>query len=392
MSRLRRAFAIGGACLLGLSGYGYFAGSPWFYKHVVMPAAGHMDPERAHVTAVYLASKGLVAKDRTIDPDILGVTVWGRRFSNPIGLAAGFDKHAEAYHSLLADVGFGFVEVGSVTPLPQPGNPRPRVFRLTKDNAVINRYGFNSHGHEAVRERLKPWKKEKEEQRGRLPGKQLGVSLGKNKSSQDATQDYIQGVRRLGEFADYIVINVSSPNTPGLRSMQGREELALLMDKVVVERDQLPNRPPLLVKIAPDLTDRDKEDIAAVVTREKGGADGLIVTNTTSSRPATLQSPARGEAGGLSGEPLRTMATQTITDMYTLTGGRLPIIGVGGVASGRDAFEKIAAGATLVQLYTSLSFQGLPLVARVKRELTQILEMGGFPDVATAVGSSGKPK
>jgi dihydroorotate dehydrogenase len=245
--------------------------------------------------------------------------VWGRHYSNPIGLAAGFDKHAEAYLGMLA-MGFGFVEIGSVTPRPQGGNPRPRVFRLPKDQAVINRYGFNSHGHAVVRARLASWPS----RRHKYPGKQLGVSLGKNKESLQPTEDYVQGIRVMGEFADYIAINVSSPNTPGLRDMQARDQLACLLDAVIAERDSLPgdHRPPLVVKISPDLTPAEREDIAACVCRPHPhrNPDGLVITNTTMSRPESLRSEHKNESGGLSGQPIREMSTEAIRDMYRLTG------------------------------------------------------------------------
>ncbi|CAI8032920.1 Dihydroorotate dehydrogenase (quinone), mitochondrial [Geodia barretti] len=212
-----------------------------------MPLLSRLDPETAHLAAVYVAAKGMAPRDLNKDPQILGVHSLGKRFSNPIGLAAGFDKHAEAYRGMLG-MGFGFVEIGSVTPEPQEGNQRPRLFRLPEDHAVINRYGFNSHGHSVVRSRLESWPS----RRAKYPGKQLGVSLGKNKTSPVAEEDYAEGIRSLGEYADYLVVNVSSPNTPGLRSLQAKEQLAHLLDSVIAERDQLPEerRPLLLVKIS----------------------------------------------------------------------------------------------------------------------------------------------
>lgn len=369
--------------MLAASAYGYLSGNAWFYGHVAMPAVRLLDPEQAHVLAVYLASKGLVPKDRTRDPDILRTELWGKTFSNPIGLAAGFDKHGEAYIGLL-EIGFGFVEIGSVTPLPQPGNPRPRVFRLAEDRAIINRYGFNSDGHTIVKDRLKNWKN------GVVKGKVLGINLGKNKDSTNGAEDYVIGIRELGRYADYIVINISSPNTPGLRNMQGKKQLADLLDMVTAEREALPHRPPLLVKVAPDLSRADKEDIAAVVTRQKGGADGLVVCNTTVTRPETLQSTHKNEMGGLSGAPVRDMATSTISDMYRLTKGSIPIIGVGGVFCGKDAYDKIAAGASLVQIYTSMVYEGPPVVHKIKRELAEILKAGGYSNVSDAVGTQHK--
>ncbi|XP_038068303.1 dihydroorotate dehydrogenase (quinone), mitochondrial-like [Patiria miniata] len=374
----------GGMCL----GFG----SEKFYREVAMPSMRVVSAESAHVIAVKTAAWGLVPWNTYKDPPSLGVTVWGRQFSNPIGLAAGFDKHAQAMDGMLR-MGFGFVEVGSVTPEPQEGNPKPRVFRLSEDRAIINRYGFNSEGHEVVLKRLQG----RAEAKAHLPAEKrgiVGINFGKNKTSPDAVNDYVKGIERLGRLGDYLVINVSSPNTPGLRKMQGREQLAHLIDKVLEARDALPctPRPPLLVKIAPDLTQQDKEDIAAVVTRKEGKVDGLIVTNTTITRPASLQSPHKAEGGGLSGPPLRHMATDTVRDMYRLTQGELPIIGVGGVSSGQDAYEKIKAGACLVQLYTALAYEGPPLVKRIKRELDELLRADGYNTVSEAIGSDHRQK
>ncbi|KAL5466757.1 hypothetical protein EMCRGX_G030906 [Ephydatia muelleri] len=378
MAWLKTACVGGTATLLAASAYGYFSGNAWFYRHVAMPAVRMLDPEQSHMLAVYLASKGLVSKDRTSDPDVLRTELWGRTFSNPIGLAAGFDKHGEAYPGLLR-MGFAFVEIGSVTPLPQAGNPKPRVFRLPEDDAIIN-----SDGHVIVKNRLKKWKS------GAAEGKVLGVNLGKNKDSKNGAEDYVAGIRELGCYADYIVINISSPNTPGLRDMQGKEQLTDLLDTVTAERDTLPHKPPLLVKVAPDLSDADKEDIADVILRPKGGADGLIVCNTTVTRPQTLRSAQKCERGGLSGAPLRDLATSTISDMYRLTKGSIPIIGVGGVFTGKDAYDKIAAGATLVEIYTSMVYEGPPVVKKIKSELAAILKAEGYSKVNDAVGTRHK--
>ncbi|XP_065176212.1 dihydroorotate dehydrogenase (quinone), mitochondrial-like isoform X2 [Sycon ciliatum] len=314
------------------------------------------------------------------DTSTLHQTILGMKFENPVGIAAGFDKHAEAVEGLFS-MGFGFVEIGSVTPEPQAGNEKPRVFRLIPDKAIINRYGFNSEGHSAVEDRLKG-----------LPilDGPLGVNLGKNKTSTDAANDYVLGVRNLGRYANYLVINVSSPNTPGLRSLQGRQQLHDLLSKVVAERDELTKsigrKVPVLVKIAPDLTDKDKEDIAAVVLELK--IAGLIVSNTTLSRPESLQGSAKSEAGGLSGEPLKRMSTRLIHDMYKLTKGSVLIIGAGGVSSGQDAYEKLAAGASLIQIYSCLAYIGPPAVSKINRELTSILREKGYWNVQDVVGSA----
>ncbi|XP_057569067.1 dihydroorotate dehydrogenase (quinone), mitochondrial isoform X2 [Hippopotamus amphibius kiboko] len=357
-------------------------GDERFYAEHLMPALqGLLDAETAHRLALRFTSLGLLPRCTFQDSDMLEVRVLGRKFRNPVGIAAGFDKHGEAVDGLYK-MGFGFVEIGSVTPKPQEGNPRPRVFRLPEDQAVINRYGFNSHGLSVVEHRLRA----RQQTQARLTegGLPLGINLGKNKTSVDAASDYAEGVRVLGPLADYLVVNVSSPNTAGLRNLQGKAELRCLLTKVLQERDALKvaRKPAVLVKIAPDLTAQDKEDIASVL-----GIDGLIVTNTTVSRPASLRGALRSETGGLSGKPLRDLSTQTIREMYALTQGRVPIIGVGGVSSGQDALEKIQAGASLVQLYTALTYQGPPVVGGVKRELEALLKEQGFTRVTDAIGA-----
>lgn len=347
----------------------------WLMDNPGMTVLRSLDPETAHDWAIWALSKELVPANRTgaLDRDSpsLQVSLWDGLcvFPNPVGVAAGFDKHAEAMKGLLG-LGLGFVEIGSVTPRPQEGNAKPRMFRLEEDRAVINRYGFNSHGLAAVGRRLQNYWEERLrcERAGGEAGGVVGVNVGKNKATERAEDDYVQGARELGPFADYLVINVSSPNTPGLRSLQRKGAFESLIRAVQQElagkgtgsdktsggrTGPITNvhgrRVPLLIKVAPDLTEEEKKDIAAVVL--KTGIDGLVVSNTTVSRPASLQSRHAHEAGGLSGLPLRDLATQTIHDLYRLTGhGRVPIIGVGGVGSGQDAYDKIRAGASLVQV------------------------------------------
>ncbi|KAM9546592.1 dihydroorotate dehydrogenase (quinone), mitochondrial-like isoform 4-T4 [Salvelinus alpinus] len=375
---------IGSGSILFVS-YLTAVGDERFYTNQLMPLLQRIvGAETAHVMAVRLIGLGLVPLNRYRDPASLEVNVMGRKFKNPIGIAAGFDKHGEAVDGLYR-LGFGFVEVGTITPKPQEGNPKPRVFRLTTDQAVINRYGFNSCGLAAARERLKA--REGTQVELTKAGLPLGINLGKNKLSQDAAADYLEGVRTLGPLADYLVVNVSSPNTPGLRDLQGKGELRQLLYKVLKERDALQggSRPPVLVKIAPDLNAQDKQDIADVVTEL--GVDGLLVSNTTVSRPETLQDPQSKEVGGLSGQPIKELSTRTVREMYSLTKGKVPIIGVGGVASGQDALDKICAGASLVQLYTSLTYQGPPVVTKIKRELEQLLKEQGFASISDAVGA-----
>ncbi|GAB0498115.1 hypothetical protein MMPV_009456 [Pyropia vietnamensis] len=353
------------------------------------PLLDALDPETAHTISLAAARVGLSPREhrsfRTATTATSGMpvarvldsTVWGQRFSNPVGLAAGFDKDAVAVEPLLA-MGFGFVEVGSVTPRPQPGNPRPRVFRLPSAGAIINRYGFNSGGVAAVEPRLAALRT------GKGPAGIVGVNVGKNKDTPDdqAGADYAAAVTALAAHADYLVVNVSSPNTPGLRALQGKARLADVLTKVVAARDtalaHVPaaDRPPVLVKIAPDLSRADKEDIAAVV--ELLHIDGMVISNTTISREGV---------GGLSGAPLRDAATALVAEMYDLTSGRVPIIGVGGVATGEDAYAKVRAGASLVAMYTALAYEGPSVVTRVKRGLADCLDRDGFKNVAEAVGA-----
>jgi dihydroorotate dehydrogenase len=339
------------------------------------PLLDRIDPERAHRLAIAALKTGLIAGAQRPDPPMLAQTLFGMGFPNPIGLAAGFDKDGEVYRQTLK-LGFGFVELGSVTPKPQPGNPRPRLFRLTQNRAVINRMGFNNHGIEAMAQRLQ----------GRNTAQGIvGINLGKNKDQADAAADYALGTQRLGPLADYLVINVSSPNTPGLRALQSRDALAALIETVLATRNGLARRPPLLLKIAPDLTDADRQDIVEVALGS--GLDGLIISNTTIARPIGLDPRYAQEAGGLSGRPLLEPATEILRDIYRRTGGRLPIIGVGGVASAADAYAKIRAGASLVQLYSALVFEGPGLVRQIKDGLPELLARDGFANVAEAVGA-----
>jgi dihydroorotate dehydrogenase len=333
-----------------------------------------IDPETAHRLAIRALRAGLVPRCRLPDDPILEQRLWGLRFANPVGLAAGFDKHAEVPDALL-DQGFGFVEIGGVTPVPQPGNPRPRLFRLTEDEAVINRMGFNSEGLEVARNRLA----------ARARRGIVGVNLGKNKEQTDAAADYVAGALAFAPHTDFLVINVSSPNTPGLRALQSRAALEDLVDHVRAALAGLENAPPLLLKVAPDLTGDDRRDIAEVALASR--LDGLIVSNTTLARPASLRSPRRQEAGGLSGRPLFEPSTALLREFYRSTGGKLPLVGVGGIASGRDAYRKVRAGASLVQLYSALVFHGPGLIAAIRRDLAAALRADGFKSLAEAVGA-----
>jgi len=345
-----------------------------FYP-LARPLLRALPPEAAHRLTLAGIAAGFAGRAHVADPPILAQNLWGRAFPNPIGIAAGFDKDARVHEALLR-LGFGFVEVGTVTPRAQPGNPKPRVFRLDEDRALINRFGFNSAGLELVIPRLTP--------RDRAAGI-VGVNLGRNRDSADAVADYAEGVRRAAPLADYLVVNVSSPNTPGLRDLQARSALETLLQRLIAVRADTGIEVPLLVKIAPDLTAEEGADIAAVALA--AGIDGIIVANTTIARPTELRSRAAGEAGGLSGSPLFARWTELLVEMYRLTGGRLPLIGVGGVASATDAYAKIRAGASLVQLYTALVFAGPALLGEIKTGLATLLRRDGFASVADAVGT-----
>jgi dihydroorotate dehydrogenase len=337
-----------------------------------------LPPEAAHRLTIRALRAGLALGEQETDDPLLRTRVWGLEFPNPIGLSAGFDKDAEVYAALLR-FGFGFVEVGSITPRPQAGNPKPRVFRLPEDEAVINRLGFNSAGLAAAVTNLR---RRRTERSGIV-----GINLGKNRDSVDAAADYAAGTTALAALADYLVINVSSPNTPGLRALQESAALRELLAHVqTARRAAVPERPPpLLLKIAPDLAPADARDVAEVALA--GGVDGLVVGNTTTGRPADLRSRHARESGGLSGRPMFALSTELLREVFRVTEGRLPLIGVGGVSSGADAYAKIRAGASLVQLYTALIYQGPGLVGRIKRDLADRLRADGFATVADAVGA-----
>jgi dihydroorotate dehydrogenase len=347
---------------------------------LIRPAFMAMDAENAHRLTLRLLGSplsALLGSPAAATPE-LETNVLGIRLPNPIGLAAGFDKNAEVPDAMLR-LGFGFVEVGTVTPRPQAGNPRPRVFRLVEDDGVINRIGFANDGAESVLRRLSA-------RRGR-PGR-LGVNIGANKESDDWVADYVAGLERFWGLGDYYTINISSPNTPGLRALQSREALKPLLDALTAARTRLGGgaaRPPLLVKLAPDLSREQCEDIAALALEHD--IDGLIVGNTTIGRPASLRSALKAEAGGLSGAPLKALALENLRTMYALTRGRIPLIGVGGIASGQDAYDRIRAGAALIQLYSALVFEGPGLVRRITAELSALLRRDGFANVGEAIGT-----
>lgn len=336
------------------------------------PLLHSFDAETAHdvtLKALKAIPSGMPPK---CDP-ALGVQCWGLSFPNPLGLAAGFDKNAEVPHAMLG-LGFGFVEVGSITPRPQPGNPKPRVFRLSEDRAVINRLGFNNDGHEAVRNRLV---------RRSAKSGIVGVNLGANKDAKDRIADYAEGLQAFADVASYVTVNISSPNTPGLRGLQSRDELMHLLSRLLDVRKSLQKPVPIVVKIAPDLEDNELAAIASVCMEMK--ADGLAVSNTTISRPP-LQSSNGNETGGLSGKPLFSLATRQLAKMYLLTRGAIPLIGIGGISDAETAWIKITAGATLIQLYTALVYQGPRCVEDILPGLSRKCTENGLKTISDATG------
>jgi len=334
-----------------------------------------LPPETAHqATLSLLSAFDPFLPNAAADDSRLAIEVLGFRFTNPIGLAAGFDKDGRVPDAM-AKFGFGFVECGTVTPRPQVGNPRPRLFRLADDRAVINRMGFNNEGMEAMARRL-----------SRRTNKSIvGINIGANKDSENRSADYREAFARLAPFASYVTVNVSSPNTPGLRGLQNRSELEHLLALLTEARHQAGLRVPLLLKIAPDIDPNTADDIAAVTLAS--GIEGLIVSNTTIARPASLKSPAAQQSGGLSGAPLFSPSTALLRAMRQRVGTRLVLVGAGGVASGADVYAKIRAGASLVQLYTALAFEGPGLIARLKRELLACLMRDGIAHLGDAVGA-----
>ena len=330
-----------------------------------------LSPERAHHLALTALENRLLPERPHLGQ--LKTELWGLTFSNPIGLAAGFDKNAEAEAGLFS-LGFGFLEVGTLTPLPQPGNPRPRLFRLAEDEALINRLGFNNSGHAAALARLK----------ARTASGIIGVNIGANGDSADRIGDYAKGLETFNGTASYIAVNISSPNTPGLRALQSQKELSLLLSRLTETRRALSDPKPLLLKIAPDLSNQELADIAELSLAN--GIDGLIISNTTLSRPS-LKSSHASEQGGLSGRPLFELSTRKLACLYCLTKGRLPLVGAGGVSSAETAWQKIRAGASLVQLYTALIYEGPSLVADIVEGLTQRLKASGKNSISEITGT-----
>jgi dihydroorotate dehydrogenase len=331
----------------------------------VRPVLHVMNAEAAHqltIASLKVLPPGSAAES---DPQ-LAIDLFGLHFPNPIGLAAGFDKNAEVPAQILG-LGFGFAEAGTTTPLPQAGNPRPRLFRLSEDQGVINRLGFNNEGHQAMMRRLS----------ARRRNGIVGVNIGANKDSSDRMADYAAGVKTFGPVADYLTVNVSSPNTPGLRNLQGAEDLKRLLDLLNGERAKLRRTVPMLLKIAPDLDELELHDIAKACI---GQVDGVIISNTTISRPA-LHSAHQTESGGLSGAPLFSLSTQRLAQFYIATEGKIPLIGVGGIRDAETAYAKFAAGASLIQLYSALVYEGPGLVTQISQGLKEKLRTRTIRDI-----------
>jgi dihydroorotate dehydrogenase len=350
---------------------------PKLFK-IARPAIFALDSETGHRMAISalkaLPNKG--ARSSASRPGKLAIEVAGLNFPNPVGVAAGFDKDAEVPDALLS-LGFGSTEVGSITPLPQSGNPKPRLFRLVEDKAVINRMGFNNSGAQAALTRL--------EARGNRPGI-VGINIGANKDSPDRIADYAQMARLMTPLASYLAVNISSPNTPGLRALQDEGALTGLIDAVIEARGAAATQslPPIFLKVAPDLEPADIDAIARIALDK--GLDALIVSNTTISRP-DLRSHHAGETGGLSGAPLRELALQRIRDFRKATGGAIPLVGVGGISSADHAWERIQAGASLIQLYSAMVYHGPGLGAQIAAGLARLMKRDGFANIAEAVGS-----
>ena len=346
------------------------------YQRVFRPILFTLDAELSHDIALTCLKWNLVPAPKPYLDKRVRNHLFGLTFHSPVGLAAGFDKNAIALKNLLK-LGFGFVEVGTVTPRSQPGNPKPRLFRLPEDEAIINRLGFNNQGLSAFVRNL-------HNAHNNGHGGIIGANVGKNKDTQDAVQDYVLGVRAVADVADYIVINVSSPNTPGLRDLQTKKNLQKLIGSVMEERATANSNPPVLLKIAPDVTPEDVKDIAEVA--KQFNIDGLIATNTTVTRPGTLTSRYKAETGGLSGAPLMDLSTSTVRVLYRATEGLIPIVGVGGITSGGDAYDKIKSGASLVQVYSAMVYRGPYIAVQIAQEIGELLSQDGFSNISEAIG------
>lgn len=351
------------------------------YK-VARPLVFKIDPEKAHNLAINFLK--FCPKTATLfslnrEYENLGQSLWGLGFKNPIGMAAGFDKNAEVA-TTLEKFGFGFIECGTVTPKAQIGNELPRIFRLEEDRAVINRLGFNNLGAEVFEQNLPKI------------STPLGINIGKNKDTEDALLDYIFLLEKFYEKASYVTVNISSPNTKNLRDLQSENQLDLFLQEIAKKKNELQNSHqkniPILLKLAPDLTEKEQEKIAEIVLKNK--IDGLIISNTTIDRELNLKSKFSSEIGGLSGAPLFTKSNEVLKNFYRFTAGRIPLIGVGGISSAEDAYEKIKCGASLVQIYSAFIYEGFGLVEKIKKELSKKVASDGFKNISQAVGNSCK--
>ena len=348
--------------------------------NLIKPLIFKMDAEKAHkLTIKALKSSPFIPTAKEDDP-ILKTSLWDRSFPNPIGLAAGFDKNAEVITPMLK-MGFGFVEVGTVTPKLQEGNPTPRIFRCPEHKAVINRMGFPSEGVGIFKENLEKFLSQKPR-----PSGIVGLNIGMNKTQEEPAKDYRALVRMLAPMADYLTVNISSPNTPGLRNLQEKGAFLDLMGQILEERNKSCGKfpPPLLVKLAPDLTEQQQQELAEASL--EAGIDGLILTNTTLDRPDFLPDDFKNQMGGLSGKPLTEKSTNVIGNFYRLTDGKIPLIGAGGVSTGADAYAKIRAGASLVQVYTGMIYEGPQIAQKINKELTELLKKDGFSSISDAIG------
>ncbi len=348
--------------------------------NLVKPLLFKLEPEQAHKAALVALQAGLVPAGK-LNNNGLSQKVFGLDFDNPIGVAAGFDKNAQASNQIIK-IGFGFSEIGSVTPRPQTGNPKPRLFRIEEHMGVINRMGFNNDGHDVVLSRLRNARLQKQ-------GGQIGVNIGANKDSADFIADYEQGIEKFYNVADYFVANISSPNTVGLRALQSKDALQELLSRLCQTREKMQSKVgkyiPLILKIAPDLMDEDITDIANIVTATK--LDGVIVANTTIRRDFIVGHVHEAEAGGLSGKPLFEFSTHMLARFYQATNGQIPLIGTGGIYDGATAYEKICAGASLVQLYSCLIYTGVGIIDELRQGILAGLKADGFDSINQAVGS-----
>jgi len=340
-----------------------------------------LEPEKAHNLAIFALKNNLICSTKIQNYPSLKNDVFGINFSNPIGLAAGFDKNAKAFDKLF-NFGFGFIECGTVTPKPQSGNPKPRLFRLEEDEAIINRLGFNNDGIENFLQNINSKKIQNENI--------LGINIGKNKDTKNALDDYLILLEKVYGLSNYITINISSPNTKNLRDLQKADNLDEFLAAIMRKKTQLvmtTNKSiPILLKIAPDLCDSEQESIATISLKNK--IDGLIISNTTINGKEKLRSIYKNETGGLSGKPLFTTSNMILKNIYKLTNGEIPIIGVGGVSSGLEAYEKIKCGAQLIQIYSAFIYQGFELVEKIKQDLDKLLKQDGFTNIKQAIGKN----